>query len=963
MPNRISLRVYLFIFFALVGLLPESLFDLSNVLSDAKLQTWPIEFAFILVLSYFFAWLIARPFQRLVRNVRQMDQHEITPPSLLFGRFAPTEAQELAGALSEVAQRQADAKSILEERVAARTAELAFSRDLLFKQNIELENLNNAMTQRSRENQQLLIETLYRSQELTVLNEMSSEVLAARSFNDLHPRALELATKMLEAPIGLIGLLDDKNEKWYGSEAVDPYFASTWQQVSTENSPITASLLARETLKKGTLLAIEDISRLDYTEEPLLQLTGLQSVVFLPLYSPEDKKPLGVLVLGDLKSRQWRPDEIELMSTVANHLALSLSYARLMDEIANERNRFNAVLNGVSDGVVLVNEHSRLLFANPAALRNMGLPEKAVLSDYDPDLFLPVSIAQSQQLVAQLAQGEVVEPVQVERNGRTWGVSINPIYDKTNQFIGVAQVQRDITEAARVDRMKTEFISLVSHELRTPLTSIKGYVELVLDGDTGPINELQHRFLETARNSSDRLVSLINDLLDVSRIESGKIQLEQGLLYLKRSIHSVIEALHLTAEQRDLHFHLTFPPELPPAWADRDRVTQILTNLISNAVKYSRQGGEIGVTARQSADQQFLEIEVQDNGIGMTEEEQKQLFSQFFRSSNPAVRSISGTGLGLTITKSLVEMHGGQIWVESKLGVGSTFGFSLPVAPLSETERSSDNYPSQEAFSGKPKIMVLDVELSVAELLRYHLEIEGYEVGLALDNEEVLLRVAMEQPEMIVLLPGLREPETCQLNLPLLQRIKYNEPTREIPVVLLSIMQESRHSFRLRALVYLAPPILEKEVVKQFHSLLGEEWSFEQTTDEDELESGLVLVANDDPSTRFKLDQTLQTFGYTTLLAANGAQALTLARRHQPDLILLDLNILEYEGLSVLHTLKNQSSSTAILVMASIDQASDSTDSGLSLMLGTVDFPDESFSLEELATRIAGCGPVSVSYG
>jgi CheY-like chemotaxis protein len=323
--------------------------------------------------------------------------------------------------------------------------------------------------------------------------------------------------------------------------------------------------------------------------------------------------------------------------------------------------------------------------------------------------------------------------------------------------------------------------------------------------------------------------------------------------------------------------------------------------------------------------------------------------------------------LGLTITKSLVEMHGGQIWVRSEAGVGSTFGFSLPVAELSPAELASDNYLSQESFSGKPRIMIVDTELSVAELLRYHLEIEGYEVGLASDNDEVLMRVAMEQPDVIVLLPGLREPDTSQLNLPLLHRFKYNERTRETPIVLLSIMQESRQSFRLRALVYLAQPISEKELGLQFSTLLGDRWPFEPLItpfeDEEEPRSGLILVSHDEPSTRFLLDQALQAAGYTTLLASNGAQAVTLSRRHQPDLILLDLNILENEGLSILHTLKEQPGAAEILVMTIIDQPPETTEYGLSLVVGTVDFPDQTFSLEELATRIARCGPSSVNYG
>lgn len=775
MLNRISLRLYLFCFFMLVGFVPGVVFSLLEV----RKLVWLLALLIIVLLSLAFTTLVARPFQKLAEATRRADQENDPNPIPHLNRLAPGEALELAEALTELTQRQAEAKMKLAERVAERTAELAFSRDLLFQQNVELENLNQAITQRNDENQ------------------------------------------------------------------------------------------------------------------------------------------------------------------------------HLVSQIATERNRFNAVLTGVSEGVVLVDADNRVIFANPAALRSLGLPEDAVLTDYEADRLLLVPSARSQQLAAQLAAGEQFDPIPVERNGRTWGVSLNPIYDDTGLFMGVAQVQRDITEAARVDRMKTEFISLVSHELRTPLTSIKGYVELVLDGDTGPINEMQHRFLETARNSSDRLVSLINDLLDVSRIESGRTQLEPGLLYINRALNNVIEPMRLSARERDLSVHLDLAPELPPAWADRDRVTQILTNLLSNAFKYSRPGGKIEVKVQLSENRQFLEIEVADTGIGMSEEEQKLLFSKFFRSSNPAVRSISGTGLGLSITKALVEMHGGRVWVKSQLDQGSTFGFSLPIAQLSQDELLSEDYLSQNKSTGSHKILLVDTERAAAELLGSQLEQEGYSVTITPDGEEALLRAALEQPDAIVLLPGLSGREGRYMNLPMLHRLKGSEPTRAIPVILLSIGTEAGDTFRLKALAYLTKPVSEKEVVAQINQLLGHPVSpYTPFVDEDGLGRGLILLANDDPPVRLLLDQYLQQAGYTTLLASNGAQALTLARRHLPDLTLLDLGILDYEGLEVLHTLKTEQAQTETLVLTVTDRQPGLPDCELLLAVGTIEFVDQTVSATELAAHL-----------
>jgi PAS domain S-box-containing protein len=954
MPNRISLRVYLFCFFVLVGIVPGLIF---SVLEVRKL-VWLLALVVIAILSFVLAWLLARPFLQLAETARRSEQQEDIKSTPVLHKFAPGEAHELAEALTEFARRQAEAKAVLADRVAERIAELAFSRDLLFKQNIELENLNTTITQRNEENQRLLVETIYRSQELSLLNDISHDALSGQGLNEMHYRALKMAAGLLEAPLGFIALLDEYGENWFGSVALNSEIEERWRQtsgsLSTEaDSPIAVSLKGQQ------LLVIEDTSHNDYANSRIIQLLQLQSAIFLPLYSPSDKTPLGVLVVGDTKPHQWRTDQIELMTTISNHLALSTSYARLVSQIATERNRFNAVLTGVSEGVVLVDTDNHVVFANPAALRSLGLPEDVVLSDYEAEKLMLVPNARVQELVDTLARGEALEPVSVEREGRVWGVSINPIYDSNGQFMGVAQVQRDMTEAARVDRMKTEFISLVSHELRTPLTSIKGYVELVLDGDTGPINEMQHRFLETARNSSDRLVGLINNLLDVSRIESGRIQLEPGVLYLTRAINNVIDPLRLTARERELSVQVNLAPDLPPAWADRDRVTQILTNLISNAFKYTKTGGKIEITGRKSADNQFIEIEVLDSGIGMTGEEQEQLFSKFFRSSNPAVRSISGTGLGLSITKSLVEMHGGQMWVRSKLGEGSTFGFSLPVARLSEAELQHREYLDREPANNGRKILVVDTDAQFTTAVRSQLELEGYRVLTSRDGEESLLKAAVEQPEAVILLPVAKGREGHHLNLPTLQRLKNSEPTKGIPVLMLSGGAEDQQTFRLSALAYLTRPVSEREVVSQITHLLGQDApDFEV---EDELGRGLVLLANDDPPVRLLLDQHLQEEGYTTLLASNGAQTLTLARRHVPDLTLLDLTILDYEGLEVLRTLKQEQGSGETLVLSVNDHASGSQDCELVLTLGVIEFIDTPVSSRELVTYLEHYLPAPVN--
>ncbi|MBV6395785.1 MAG: Adaptive-response sensory-kinase SasA [Anaerolineales bacterium] len=235
-------------------------------------------------------------------------------------------------------------------------------------------------------------------------------------------------------------------------------------------------------------------------------------------------------------------------------------------------------------------------------------------------------------------------------------------------------------EAVSANRSKSEFVSLVSHELKLPMTSIKGYSELMLKGATGLLNEQQTQFLETIHNNVNRMAALVSDLADISRIESGNLRLEIKAAEVREVID---EALGLTQTQVDAkHQTLTVKcePGLPQAFCDRARLVQALTNLISNANKYSPRQGEILVQARRVDGSEMIEISVCDNGFGITAEDREKMFEKFFRSSDEKIRESPGTGLGLSITKNLVELQGGRIWLESDHGKGTTVYFTVPAA-------------------------------------------------------------------------------------------------------------------------------------------------------------------------------------------------------------------------------------------------------------------------------------------
>jgi len=233
-------------------------------------------------------------------------------------------------------------------------------------------------------------------------------------------------------------------------------------------------------------------------------------------------------------------------------------------------------------------------------------------------------------------------------------------------------------EAVEANKSKTEFVSVVSHELKLPMTSIKGYSDLMLSGATGELNENQANFLTTIRNNVNRMATLVSDLTDISRIESGNIRIEPRSVPVWDVIDEVINLTRTQIEQKHQTISLDIPQGLPKALCDRNRLSQILTNLISNANKYTPEQGNIHVEAWQA--NSMINIKVQDNGLGMTPEDQEKLFSKFFRSADEKIREAPGTGLGLSITKNLIELQGGKIWFESEYRKGTTFYFTMPIA-------------------------------------------------------------------------------------------------------------------------------------------------------------------------------------------------------------------------------------------------------------------------------------------
>jgi PAS domain S-box-containing protein len=660
---------------------------------------------------------------------------------------------------------------------------------------------------------------------------------------------------------------------------------------------------------------------------------------------------LGTILLLDRSRDFFREEHLRLVQTAAVQIAQSINNAELYAVIREQAERLGnmlkaqqvestksqAILEGVADGVMVTDADGKVVLFNAAAERILDLPREEAMGKTTREM-LGLYGSQAQDWMAAVAEWET-EPesyvrddylaAQLTIEDRIVSVHLAPVLmgarRSAQQFLGTVSVFRDVTVEVEADRAKTEFVSMVSHELRTPMTSIKGYTDLLLMGSVGSLTDGQERFLSIVRSNVDRLTMLVDDLLDISRIESGRLELTPEPMNLQEAVTRVVASMEARADEKGLILQSQLPTVLPMVRADSDRVVQILTNLVGNACQYTPSGGEVVVSAQ--AKETEVCISVQDTGIGISPRDQEKIFDRFFRADSPDVQGVSGTGLGLPIVKSLVEMHGGEIWVESELGKGSSFTFTLPTETVSEPVAPTDR-PST--------FLVVEDDQDIARLIQFHLSGDGREVLVAHRGDEALALAKDKRPDLVTL--DVMLPDASGFDV--LEALKSDPQTRDIPVIIVSVMPDRREGLRLGAVDYIGKPIDEEKLLAAVRKAL-------------KASSGRVLVVDDDPDTTSLLEHVLGENGFVVETVTRGREVLATARKLSPSLILLDVKLPDLDGYSILEQLKADPdvSGAPVIVMTGSEIIVDAKRQKV-LALGAESFIEKPFSVEELVKQI-----------
>lgn len=390
------------------------------------------------------------------------------------------------------------------------------------------------------------------------------------------------------------------------------------------------------------------------------------------------------------RQKQDLIDALEEIQRKEADLQRQLAEIRRLNEELDQTNtalkqseqKIQTILSSAGEGIVELSPQGIVTYVNPGAMSMTGYDKQELLGQPFASVLAQES---GPQFVEQMQKHAEVDRWSCElmmrrKNGDPFWVrvSANTIRDADWKPLGLVLVTTDIMHLKELDRMKTEFVSMVSHELRTPLTSIKGYVSMLREGELGELTPEQLEFLDITLENADRLMGLINDLLDISRIESGRLRLSLSDFDFGDVIKAVRSDMRAMGETKQIKTIVEGSTGPVRVHADRDRVVQILANLLSNAYKYSPEGSTVRI--RSHVDGRFAKIQVIDQGMGLSEQDLAKLFTKFFRTEAAKKRGISGTGLGLSISRQLVEMQGGEMSVKSEIGQGSTFTFTLPLA-------------------------------------------------------------------------------------------------------------------------------------------------------------------------------------------------------------------------------------------------------------------------------------------
>ena len=662
-----------------------------------------------------------------------------------------------------------------------------------------------------------------------------------------------------------------------------------------------------------------------------------------------------VVLAGEVRWMQWinraifdeQGSFVEFQS-VGRDITERKQAQKAMERLSRQN---ELILNSVGEGLCGLDLAGNITFVNPAAVRLLEYQVSELIGQ-SISLILPHSTPDGEQypfeaspIAASLRDGtvhQVADEAFWRKNSASFPVEYvsTPIREQ-GVIVGAVVTFKDITERRLVERMKDEFVSVVSHELRTPLTSIHGSLVMLNSGLLSVESERGKRLLEIAVDSTERLIRLINDILDIERIESGKVTMAKQDCDAAELMTEAANVMQAMAERCGVN--LTVEPVSARLWADPDRLIQTFTNLLSNAIKFSPAGGVVWLSAELGDDissqspllnSQFaipyITFQVKDQGRGIPADKLETVFERFQQVDASDSRHHDGTGLGLAICRSIVQQHGGRIWLESSLGEGSTFYFTLPIL-LEE--------PAPEAIaSNQPLVLVCDDDPSICTVLESMLQHQNYRVVTVASGQEAVEQAAMLHPDVILLdllMPGMNGWEVMTL-------LKERADTKEIPIVICSVYSQTESDLPDGSFVdWVDKPLNEGALFGSLKQALATPYK-----------PARILIVEDDTNLAQVIITLLERHDIETFYAQTGREAIRLSQQVKPDLLILDLVLPDGDGFTVVEWLSKHNCLHKVPVVIYSAQELEDADRNR-LRLGQTEFLTKSrVTMQEFEQRV-----------
>ncbi len=783
------------------------------------------------------------------------------------------------------------------------------------------------------------IEVIKTMADQRILYGLAAQLCSSSTLSEFFDIVLAKTLEIVDAPAGSIAVYEGRQMKLAASRGLSRRFLenSSWE--------ILSGGITEQVFHTKEFVEITDVVKCNYTNNPDLMAEKIKSVLAYPILLRGDFA--GILYIDDFKTRQFSERQKASLALVTGIIALTLDRFNLIKGLDEYRLKFLSLVESSNDILLMTDPNGLIVTCNEAATLQLGYSQGELIGQMITSLIKNGDPAGAvKKMLEKKSSLKGLEVTVVDAKHRELEVKLNAarLNDRENNFLGMIYVLHSLEkeidlknalekktkeleelnsnlekkvlerteelaksnkELERMNQLKGRFIANTSHELRTPLNSILGFSDVLMEKTFGPLTENQERYIRNIYSAGKHLLELINNVLDIAKIEAGKHEMIYETFSANELIEDVLNIMRPFADTKFINMDVQKEEEIDLITGDRVKIKQVLYNLLSNAIKFTPEGGRVGLKvdyagnnypSGSDAKVAYLRFSVYDTGVGIGPEDKDRIFDEFEQVDTRLSREWGGAGLGLALSRKLVELHGGKISVESNLGEGSTFTFTIPVtSPVEpvlpeEPQAISLNFPWMKEEA--PLILVVEDDPSTAELLTLHLTQAGYKVAHAYNGEEAIQKAKSMKPFAITLDVMLPKQDGWEV----LQALKSESSTSEIPVIIHSIVDNKELAFALGAADYLMKPLDKRALLHKLDELNLAKGKITSPTS--------ILVIESEESVVEYLKEILEPQGFFIHTAPTGKRGIELTHALRPSIILMDFVLPDMVSFDVIKELK-----------------------------------------------------------